>query len=187
LDKIFENINYPITQASVKELHRELMSDSRQWDDESFYRPGEYKFRDNYVMRPTGKYIKFVSPEDVPIRMDSLIQEINSWHLKLNQDDLKNHPLHLSVIFHVQFTNIHPFDDGNGRIARLVSNLLLFKKGYPPFVVNEKHREIYLGALYKATDDEEYEPLTRLFACSLIESLQSKINYFHDLSTKDGG
>lgn len=188
LSKIFDNINFPITEISIKDLHKDLMEDSKQWDYESFYSPGKYKFRENYSLRPSGNYFKFANPDDVPKLMKNLMEQINHFSLNKDKSILENNPLYISTLFHAKFTEIHPFDDGNGRIARLISNMIIMKEEYPPIIIKEEQREIYLETLYKSTDQKDLLPLFNYFSECLIESINNKIDYFKkeiDIKNKD--
>jgi len=175
---IFENINFPINETSIKNLHKELMNDSRQWDYESFFWPGKYKFRENYTLRPNGEYFKFADPKDVPKLMSNLIDKVQTVSSLNEKLIIENHPLYRSALFHGKFTEIHPFEDGNGRVARLISNIILMKEGYPPFVVKEQQREKYLNSLYMSTDQNDILPLFNFFSDCLQFSMIQKIEYF---------
>src|SRR5690554_8215102 len=60
------------------------------------------------------------------------------------------HPVELASLFHYRFIRIHPFQDGNGRIARLLVNYILLKHGYPMIIVPSKDKEKYLDSLNKS-------------------------------------
>jgi cell filamentation protein, protein adenylyltransferase len=73
------------------------------------------------------------------------------------------HPIVWTAAQHATFERIHPFEDGNGRVGRLLTNLLLIRLGYPPAIILKSERMRYLDALAKA-DDEDGRPLAELFA-----------------------
>jgi Fic family protein len=79
-------------------------------------------------------------------------------------------PLVRGVYFHHQLLHVHPFLDGNGRVARLASNLVLMSAGYPPTVLRAEDRHRYYEGLRKA-DSGEYPPLARLLLRSVDEAL----------------
>ena len=81
------------------------------------------------------------------------------------------HPLVLAATFHYRFVSIHPFDDGNGRMARLLMNLVLMQRGFVPIVIKLESRADYLLALEKA-DAGELEDLVGLVGAELIRSLE---------------
>jgi Fic family protein len=80
------------------------------------------------------------------------------------------HPLLLAATFHLRFVNIHPFDDGNGRMARLLMNLILMQAGYVPVIIHTHSKGEYLLALEKA-DAGELEDFMVLIGSNLLHSL----------------
>ncbi|QEG79283.1 Fic family protein (plasmid) [Bartonella kosoyi] len=117
----------PITENHIKQLHRDLLYES---DKDERHR-GEYKTLRNDVaaFNSEGKMVGIVfetaTPFDTPYRM----QELIDWFNKTNE--LNNlHPLLMIAIFNVTFLAIHPFQDGNGRLSRILTTLLLLQKGY---------------------------------------------------------
>ena len=73
-----------------------------------------------------------------------------------NENKNKEHPVELAAMAHCKFVKIHPFGDGNGRIARLITNFILNRHRFPLIVIEYKNRKSYYKALRKA-DKEEYE------------------------------
>ncbi|UTO27834.1 Fic family protein [Bartonella harrusi] len=128
METIFQSWNdIPITENHIKQLHRDLLCHS---DKDERHR-GEYKVLRNDVaaFNSQGKMVGIVfetaTPFDTPYRM----QELIAWFNKTNE--LKNlHPLLTIGIFNVTFLAIHPFQDGNGRLSRILTTLLLLQKGY---------------------------------------------------------
>ena len=107
--------------------------------------PGKYKTEPNHVETATGEIFKFAIPEEVPAKM----QELMEWF----KENLESPPASIAPFLaqlHHRFILIHPFDDGNGRIARLLLNYTLIRLGYPPFVIKDRNREGYFSALQKA-------------------------------------
>lgn len=82
-------------------------------------------------------------PREVPANMKLLIEQCNT--------ELSLHPLVYCIHFYAAFLHIHPFDDGNGRIARLLFAVLLIKRGYCPPEFQNFNRNEYIDALYHAT------------------------------------
>jgi len=76
--------------------------------------------------------------------VESLLEKLVGWYLKNRE---KYPPLVLAAVVHNQFENIHPFQDGNGRVGRLLLNNILIKNGLPPLNIELKHRMEYYGAL----------------------------------------
>ena len=81
------------------------------------------------------------------------------------------HPLMVAVLFHHEFTAIHPFDDGNGRMARLLSNLILIQSGYPPVVIKQENKNEYYSVLSQA-DAGSLVPVVDYFGELLVHSLE---------------
>lgn len=117
----------PITENHLKQLHRDLL---RHSDKDQRHR-GEYKSLRNDVgaFDATGQMIGIVfetaSPFDTPLRMTELVKWFH------DASELKRiHPLLIVAIFIVTFLEIHPFQDGNGRLSRILTTLLLLQAGY---------------------------------------------------------
>ena len=77
--------------------------------------PGQYKTSPNSVRLSNGEIFNYASPEDTPVEMQKLVASFN-------KNYKEEHPLILASLLHYQFVRIHPFDDGNGRVARLLMN-----------------------------------------------------------------
>jgi Fic family protein len=177
LDSIF--INYrsqEISEENIKQLHRELMKDRAQWGDDGLYRPGEYKEFENMTIRATGKIHAYILPNQVSKEMQVLISVTNESLRKADPVDVNLHPLTIATYFHQQFLNvIHPFSDGNGRIARIFLNLILLKSGYPPILIKEINKDEYLKRF--ELSDNDIHPMLDFMADRLIESLEEKFEF----------
>lgn len=107
--------------------------------------PGKYKTGPNHVQTESGEIFKFAEPGEVSPKMKELMEWFNK--------EMKNPSLSISSFLaelHHRFIVIHPFDDGNGRIARLWVNYVLLRFGYPPLVVKSKDKRNYFAALQRA-------------------------------------
>ncbi|MBK8698800.1 MAG: Fic family protein [Saprospiraceae bacterium] len=104
---------------------------------------GEYKEFPNSVRLQNGEIFEYANPIDTPIRM----HELMSWFME-NREIM--HPVELAASFHHRFVLIHPFDDGNGRISRLLVNYILLANGFPPVIIRSNDKVQYLNALNKA-------------------------------------
>lgn len=183
LDRIF--INYrskEISEESIKELHGELMKNRVQWtNSEGLYRPGQYKEFENMTVRSTGKIHTYLLPNQIPQAMERLIQHINILLKEVNILNTDKHPLTIATYFHQQFLNvIHPFRDGNGRIGRIFTNLILLKSGYPPIFMKEVNRDEYLKRF--ELSDNDISPMLDFMADRLIESLEEKLKFMKENS-----
>lgn len=174
LDIVFTNYrSQSISEENIKELHRQLMKDLAQWADYGFYSPGQYKSFENMTVRSTGKIHNYMEPSLVTYAMGKLIHETNESLTRIDTNDVNKHPLTIATSFHQEFLNkIHPFSDGNGRIARMFVNLILLKNGYPPIFIKEVNRDEYLKRFELSDDD--IAPMLDFMADRLTESLEEK-------------
>ena len=131
---------------------------------------GCYKTRPNSVITPTGERFEYASPEETPALMTDLIQ----WYNQAEADG-KLTPVELAALFHYRYIRIHPFEDGNGRIARLLMNYILLRHGYPMIVIRSKKKKTYLEALGKA--DKNVGPVPSDGANATLEQAQDFVNY----------
>ncbi len=143
----------PLTQNFIRTLHRTLLR-----EDYTVYRnlpgggqtsytihAGQYKTRPNSVITRYGDRFEYASPEETPALMADLVD----WYNKAESEG-KMSPVELAVLFHYRYIRIHPFEDGNGRIARLMFNYILSRHGYPMVVVRSRLKHNYLEALHQS-------------------------------------
>lgn len=106
---------------------------------------GDYKQHPNSVRLVNGELFHYASPTDTPILMGELID----WY---REEEKKGemHPVDLAAHLHYKFVRIHPFDDGNGRVSRLLMNYVLLRNGFPPVVIKSSDKRNYLQALNEA-------------------------------------
>lgn len=143
----------PLTETFIRQTHKILLR-----EDYEVYRnlpggvttsytvhAGCYKTRPNSVITPSGERFEYASPEETPLLMADLVK----WY---QEEEAKGelNPLELAALFHYRYIRIHPFEDGNGRIARLMMNFILARHDYPLIVVPTKTKRLYLDALGKA-------------------------------------
>ncbi|GAA2703573.1 Fic family protein [Micromonospora olivasterospora] len=116
---------------------------------------GEWKKQANSVTRDDGTRISFVPPEHVQSEMELLVARY--------EEAASAHPLVRAAWLHHRFICIHPFADGNGRVARALTLLVLLQARYAPLVVDRRQRADYIAALDRANDGD-LRPLVRFFA-----------------------
>lgn len=107
--------------------------------------PGRYKQLPNSVLMQNGEVFHYSTPEETPALMGDLMD----WYEK----ETKANELHLvqiAALFHYKIVRIHPFDDSNGRTARLLMNFILLQNGYTPLVIESTDKKNYLIALNEA-------------------------------------
>lgn len=143
----------PLTEMFLRQLHQVLLVEDytvhRQLpggvNTSYVVHAGCYKTRPNSVITPSGERFDYASPEETPALMQNLVE----WYNYAEQNRLMS-PLELAALFHYRYIRIHPFEDGNGRIARLVMNLILLRHGWPMVVVPSAGKRLYLQALSEA-------------------------------------
>lgn len=106
----------------------------------------------------------------LPLQVQSEMERL----IKLYEDEADSHPLVRSAWLHHRFIQIHPFEDGNGRVARALTLLVLLRDRYAPLVVDRRQRETYIAAL-DAANEGDLGDLIRLFARLEIAALQSTL------------
>ena len=121
-------------------------------------KPGSYR-REN--VRITGSPISPPSYTKIIKLMDKYIKNI---------EEIDIHPIKKAAYIHYEFVRIHPFIDGNGRIARLLTNLYLMQQGYPPIILKKEDRKKYYNNLRKA-DQGNLSPFTNFIAKTINEAL----------------
>ena len=120
--------NRSLTENFIRELHQLLLKEPYEVDaitpeGKSTKRKiavGQYKTMPNHVKTVTGEMFYFATPEETPAKMHDLLVWYNE---KVTQKDFN--PILIAAEFHYKFIRIHPFDDGNGRTARILMNFIL--------------------------------------------------------------
>lgn len=168
----------PVTQSFCRFLHKILLGEKPfrvnavTPDGQPTTReicPGEYKRQPNSVMTSSGKMFYYAPPEETPSRMTDLFDWYN------RQLALKTHGLLIACEFHYRFVRIHPFDDGNGRMARLLMNLILMQHGYPVAVVPVKKRKEYITALEIADASGEITDFVNFIGLCVSDTIKLTI------------
>ncbi|MEY2828733.1 MAG: hypothetical protein RIQ33_591 [Bacteroidota bacterium] len=146
--------NYQITERDILQLHSIVLNNIEK-DFAGRYRSG--------AVRITGA--NFIPPN--ALKVYDFMAQLMEW---VNIETNTLHPLVMATIFHHRFVWVHPFFDGNGRSVRLLFNLLLMKKGYPPAIILRNDRKKYYDALNKANNGE-LSKLLLLMAQAMERSL----------------
>ena len=167
----------------LKELHHRLTFSQQSADArDQFGRPikitlrkGEWKNTDNSPLKPDGSIHQYCPPEFVQDEIDQLIE----WHDQHVAQGVC--PEVAAAWLHHRFTQIHPFQDGNGRVARAITSAVFLKADYLVLVIrDEEHRERYLDALETA-DQGDLRPLVDLFADVQSDDLKQGIVELREL------
>ena len=160
IDMVIDDANRVLSQAMIKRLHEILKSgtsDSRQ----DWFAVGEYKKLPNEV---GGQ--ETAAPEDVENRMRALL---NAYNAKTRKT------LHDLLDFHVQFESIHPFQDGNGRVGRLILFKECLKNDIVPFIITDDLKMFYYRGIREWKTEPGYLTDTCLTAQDHFKAL---MDYF---------
>lgn len=169
--------NQPFSEHFIRSMHEQFVAhqdtvEAQTIEGEIITVPllkGKYKKYPNNPKKSDGKMHLYCPPEFVIDEMEKLIALYDEYN-KLNMA-----PEVLSAWLHHRFTQIHPFQDGNGRIARSIATLVFLKSGLFPLVIREFDREAYLNALEKA-DNNDISDLVKLFAKRQKDCILSALN-----------
>jgi Fic family protein len=164
----------PLTAHFARELHAAICANQHTYDArDQFNRAirvdlprGSWKKVPNHVRRQDGSLLEYAPPEQVEQQMELL--------LKYYADSDNTHPVIRAAWLHHRFIQIHPFSDGNGRVARALTLLVLLQARMAPLVVDRDTRAAYIDALDQANDGD-LRPLIRLFAKLEIVALRSEL------------
>ena len=139
IDYVIDVAEEPLTESIIKELHR-ILKQSTKDSTLSWFAVGDYKKRPNVVGgRETAK------PKDVPVRMKALLDDYAALPAVTVNDIIQ---------FHYGFERIHPFQDGNGRVGRLVALKECLRYGVVPFIIEDSKKMFY----YRGLSEWEQEP-----------------------------
>lgn len=176
METVFEHWrDISLTENHIKQLHRDLL----RYSSKDERHRGEYKKHNNHVVAfgPDGESLGIVFRTASPFDTPRLMTELVEWARDtLNARDW--HPLIATAIFVVVFLEIHPFQDGNGRISRILTTLLLLRAGYAyvPYSslesVIEQNKDAYYASLRQTqrsirTNAPDWEPWLSFFLKSL--------------------
>ena len=176
----------PLTQHFIRGLHRTLLR-----EDYSVHRElpggmqvgyvvhaGQYKTRPNSVITRYGDRFVYASPEETPALMTDLVD----WYNDAEKEG-KLSPVELAALFHYRYIRIHPFEDGNGRIARLLVNYILAKHDIPMVVVRSRKKDEYLEALHAA--DLKVGSAPSSGARASLQAIAPFLKYFRNMVAQE--
>jgi len=169
--------DYPLNENFIRELHTLLLKAPYEVDaitpdgkpTKKRINVGSYKTSPNHVKTKTGEIFYFATPEETPSKMTDLI---NWYREKCEQKEIN--PIFLAAEFHYKFIRIHPFDDGNGRTARILMNFILMKFNFPPVIIKTEDKANYFAALQLA-DAGNIEAFIEYISQNLVRSLEIMI------------
>lgn len=152
------NAKKSISQETIQQIHEVVTKGLLK--DAGKYRTENVRITGSATTPPS--YLKIVK------LMDEYIQ---------NMQKLKLHPIKKAAFIHHEFVWIHPFYDGNGRVVRLLTNLYLMQKGYPPIILKKEDRKRYYFALNKG-DQGDLSVFADFIAKAVHEALQHYLSSF---------
>lgn len=156
-----------LTETFIRQMHKILLREdytvyTRQKDNINtsyVIHAGTYKTRPNSVITVTGECFEYASPEETPALMTDLVNWYNA-----EEEKGKLSPIELAALFHYRYIRIHPFEDGNGRIARLIVNYILLRHNYPMIIIESKDKGNYLTALNRCDTAVGFTPSVSVYA-----------------------
>ena len=141
IDYVIDTAEEPLTEAIIKDLHRMLKQGTRDSSLE-WFEVGDYKKRPNMVGgRETAK------PKEVPERMRVLLE---------GYERLADIGINEIIRFHYEFERIHPFQDGNGRVGRLITLKECLRFGIVPFIIEDSRKMFYYRGLAEWEREKGY-------------------------------
>jgi Fic family protein len=153
-------INQKLSEKMILQLHYLLLEKISGYEQyQGIYRPVKVYIR--------GSTHEFPLPQEVPGLMKQLVQ----W---LEEKQNLIHPVELAAKFHTKFTGIHPFADGNGRMARLLMNYILQQKEFPFTNIPLKRRAAYMET-QAAGNEEDYKPFAKFLSEEIIKQHSTPI------------
>lgn len=161
IDSVIDNAEKPLSESYIKELHFLLKtgtSDSRR----DWFRVGDYKKLPNEVGR-----VDTTAPAEVSREMKALLAIYNKKGTVTLEDIIE---------FHVAFERIHPFQDGNGRVGRLIMFGECLKHNVTPFIIDEGHKLFYYRGLKEWDSERGYLLDTCLSAQDKFKAILLKFN-----------
>ncbi len=141
---MLDTINEPLSEDMIKKYHFILKNGTVDDSDREWFNVGEYKKLKNFVGN-----IETSLPSDVPLDMKNLI----SWY-----NDIKNKTILDIIEFHVRFEKIHPFQDGNGRVGRMIMFRECLYNNIVPFYIEDRNKSFYIRGLkeYQNNNEKNY-------------------------------
>jgi Fic family protein len=169
----------PISEADIRNLHKMIMVEPYDIPAQTAdglptskrITLGEYKILPNHLKTVTGEIHYYSTPEETPARM----RELMKWYNDASVNS-EIHPVIVASLFHHKFVSIHPFDDGNGRLSRILMNLILMKSGFPPAIIRLGDSQNYYSLLRRA-DNGDFWTFVEYVTDCLKDSLEMFSNW----------
>lgn len=194
LQNVFDSFQtLPLRESTIQSLHNQLLKYSTKDDTHR----GGYKKKENTVgvLGPDGQVAQIMFETTKAFLTPKEMQELVDWTSDAFEKN-RFHPLLIIANFIVEFLKIHPFEDGNGRLSRVLTNLLLLRSGYQ-FVqyvsheqVVERRKDEYYVALRKSqetfkTDHDTIAPWLNFFLSVIREQAAKALQYLEEEKVED--
>ena len=157
-------VNEDLSEEKILLLHQMLINNI----DESI--SGRFRKEHEYVR--VGTHIA-PAPEHIERMIEQLLLDFSSDHETFFTDKIAK--------FHLDFEIIHPFNDGNGRIGRVIINYQLLQLGFPNIILRDKEKKEYYSAFNEYRDDKKTKRMEKILVLALMESLNKRITYLKGL------
>lgn len=162
----------PLTEKAIRELHEVMCRNQETYQVYTLVGPqerklskGQYKVDPNHVLGRDGNYHAYAPVDGTPMEMRRLVLELQS------EEFQKAHPVLQASYAHYAFVLIHPFADGNGRVARALASIYTYRDQSVPLLILSEKREEYLNALADA-DADNYQPFVDFILYRTLDSIQ---------------
>lgn len=130
-----------LSEKRIQNIHSSIMYEEAPAFKEKI---GKWKTEFNHILNYKGERFDFAAPVEVKEQIHQLIDRTNAAIDQINHKKKGAlHPLDIAFQFHIEYLTIHPFYDGNGRTARLLTNLLLISFGFPPLIIKQEDKDAY--------------------------------------------
>jgi len=165
LAQVYEYIKNKVSTRTIDKellllLHKMLIGNI----DESI--AGRFRKQREYVR--VGTHIA-PAPEHVELMLDAALLEYSSNNIAYFLEKIAK--------FHLDFEHIHPFNDGNGRMGRVLINYQLMQIGFAPLIIRDKEKQTYYSSFGEYRDKKKANTMERVLSAALMESLQKRITY----------
>ncbi len=149
-----------INKETILLLHQMLLGNIDESIAGRFRKKGEYVHIGTFIAS---------TPEHIDRLLEEALIEYSSDQINYFVDKISK--------FHLQFETIHPFNDGNGRIGRVIINYQLYELGFPGIIIRDKEKQIYYQSFKEYHDDKKTKIMEKIIALAIMESLHKRIAY----------
>lgn len=147
-----------ITVETIRYMHKEVMGTHEHTG----------KYRDEIQKNVRGSLTQFPDYREVPREIELFVEWMNS------EEQANKHTILAAVDADLKYVTIHPFHDGNGRVARLLMNLIAMQRGYPIFWFNPELKGLYKAAVHQAQISNDSQCLHRM----ALEAASRSLDYY---------